>query len=302
MQEQELARVVEDGDAHALRRAADTSTLGRDSRVDTPRGRLSLLEAALWREDAGLVAAVLTLPGPEPLDVLPTHGTWAWVREAPADVVHLLLDQPGADPHHPDADGRTALIELASADGEPDPDVAERIIAAGAADHRAEDGTTAFFHAVLHRHFDLARRLLTAGADPNTASRLNGWTALITAVALGLDDVVAWLLGVDNLEPNCADSQGATALHHAARLGPSAALAALLGDPRVDLDVVDGAGRTPLAEARRLGHVQGIAMLQQRGAAEEPASAASVDRAADALGHPHRRVSIPHRTSPKEEP
>jgi ankyrin repeat protein len=269
--------------------------------VDTARGRTTLLDASLWRGAPELVAAVLALPGPAPLDALPAHGTWAWIRQAAPAAILVLLDAEGVDVRRPDADGRTALIELASAERAPDPALVRRLISAGGADDRAADGTNAFLHAALRRHLELAGDLLAAGADPNAASRLTGWTALIAAVAMGLDDVAGWLLTIPELDPDQAGLDGASALHHAAGLGPSAALAALLADPRVDPNRLDGAGRTALAVARLHGHPRAVELLQPRTTVTEAAPEAALPPGTGPA-QPPRRGSIPHRIPPRQAP
>lgn len=302
MDASDLAAVIETSDVVALQEALAAGTAAVDTPVETPRGRCTLLEAVLRRGDATVVMAVLALPGTDPLAALPAHGTWAWMQEAQPDVIHAFLDHPGVDAQQADADGRTALIELAAGERTPPLDIADRLIAAGGSDHTAADGTTAFVQATLHRHFGLADRLLAAHADPNAANRLNGWTALITAVALGLDDVVAWLLSIDALDPGRTDVDGATALHHAARLGASASLAALLADPRVDPDAIDRQGRTPLEEAVQNGHTQAARMVGERATKTDSQPVVRVPAEAADLGHPHRWAGIPHRVPPRELP
>lgn len=248
--EEEVGAALERSDAGALRELAAGGADLDQVLLPGAGGPATVLERALRAGDAAFVAGVLAVPGVSAEGSLPAYGFWAWARSAPLAVVREFLDRSGVPPEHPDAAGRTVLHEVAS--GDADPAVVGWLLARTAADPRAEDGTTPFFHAAVRGHRQAARLLLAAGADPNAANRYTGWTALTAAVAAGDEPLAGWLVTLPGLDPDRAGADGGTALHQAARLG-NAALAATLLAAGATRAVVDRYGRTPLIDAARHG-------------------------------------------------
>jgi ankyrin repeat protein len=227
--------------------------------VATDTGPRTPLEQALHLADRELVGLVLSIPGVSAARSLPEHGYWSWAQHAPLEVVREFLERSGVQPGQQDVDGRTLLHEVAAGDG--DVRVVRWLLDRVDADQAAADGTTAFFHAAVHGHLEAAAALHRGGANPNAASSHAGWTALITAVAAGLDDVVRWLLDIDGLDVNRADHGGATALHHAARRGDVGDVEALMAHVGTDWLSQDALGRTPLMDAARLGNAEVVDAL-----------------------------------------
>jgi hypothetical protein len=258
------SRIRDVGDVAAVKAAATAGVNLDDLVVETDQGPQRFLDAVLRRQDPELLEQVLALPGLNPVRALPEYGFWAWARHTTPAVVRLLLQRSGLDPDHADAAGRSLLIELASGPQSPDPDLTAWLITGHDINHPADDGTTAFFHAVLNNHLELATQLLAAGTDPDVANRNNGATALIIAVALRQDPLVRWLLKLSRLDPNRSDDTGSTALHLAARLGSAPVVQALVEDDRTDPNRADVDGRTPLIEAARHVQVDAVTLLLGR--------------------------------------
>lgn len=249
-------------DIPALTALAQAGVDLNDVALSTDAGPRTLLDQVLRLGDPDLAGAVLALPGVSPARSLPRFGYWAWAADAPLPVVQTFIEHARVDPAEGDADGRTLLLEVAA--GGADLAVITWLLGrlgAGEADRAAADGTTPFFHAAVRGHLGAAAALHRAGANPNVANRLTGWTALVTAVASGLDEVVRWLLALPGLDVNRADAEGATALHVAARLGAAVGVEALMAHPRADLTAQDALGRTPLMDAARHANVEVAGML-----------------------------------------
>lgn len=254
-----VERALAGRDASALAALVDEGADLNEFMVPTDERSRTPLDYVLRLNDPAFLDAVLSLPGVSPARSLPKHGYWAWAQRAPLSVIQTFLDRTGIDPAHRDADGRNLLIEVAS--GDASREVIDWLLDQMAVDHVASDGTTAFFHTVVHGHLEAAAALLGAGANPNAASRYTGWTALVTSVTMGLTEEFHWLLDIDAIDVNRADNEGATALHHAARLGAIPAVESLVGHLHIDLTRHDRLGRTALMDAARHGHAAAVEIL-----------------------------------------
>jgi ankyrin repeat protein len=145
-------------------------------------------------------------------------------------------------------------------------------------------GATALRRAVSIQHLALARLLLEAGADPNSAVwsaamagtdamrgllddhganwdlEQDGRTVLIVSIRGGDSQAVIWLLA-HGADPNRRDRQRRTALHHAAIHGVAEDCVAALLAAGAERDALDAERRTPLDYACELGHEGTIALL-----------------------------------------
>ncbi len=105
------------------------------------------------------------------------------------------------------------------------------------------EGRTPLHRAAENESVLGVRKLLQAGADPNTADR-EGLTPLHLAVQSDSPETVHYLLEA-KADPNAADKDGATALHYAAR-NRSPDVAQRLLDAGADPNTADREGRTPI--------------------------------------------------------
>ena len=124
-----------------------------------------------------------------------------------------------------------------------------------------------------HSSMPVLNALLAAGANPNVAEYLDGYTALQHAVFSGTAEQVRALLSAGanpNLrrlhigDPGPDDFEGSP-LDFAITRGNIEAIQ-LLVDAGVDVNEIDGAGRTPLDEAERSGQRAAAVLLRANGA------------------------------------
>ena len=128
-----------------------------------------------------------------------------------------------------------------------------------------EAGWTPLMSACICGHVEIARLLLSLGADAGAANT-QGRTALHYAASKGSVDVVRLLL--ENSAPATAkDCTGAIPLHRAAGAGRAEALRLLLdATPKHMVDARDETKSTPLLLAAGGGHQAAALLLASRGA------------------------------------
>lgn len=114
-------------------------------------------------------------------------------------------------------------------------------------------------HAAKRKKIERLRRVLAAGASPNSMDR-RGTTALIWAANRGFLDAVSELLK-KGAEVNAKNKQGSTALTEAALSGSSAVVRVLLDNNADPMVVVDSDGSTALHRAARRGIVEVVEEL-----------------------------------------
>jgi len=94
-----------------------------------------------------------------------------------------------------------------------------------------------------------ARNAIESGADINSRCAQDK-TGLMYALWNNQNAMVELLMQNDNLDVNCADSDGATALHHAVDVDNDEGARMLLADPRLqDINHKNRRGLTPLMRA-----------------------------------------------------
>lgn len=108
-------------------------------------------------------------------------------------------------------------------------------------------------------HVDVMQALLSAGADPNAKSRLDGSTAMHVAALFGPMPPVDCLLA-NGADVNARDALGQTPLHLAAVMGRADACRSLLGSG-AEADARDCDGLTPLHRASARGSRQVVEIL-----------------------------------------
>ena len=125
--------------------------------------------------------------------------------------VKRLLDS-GANPNAEDDEGETAL-HWAAINGRLE--IAKILLSAGADINAADNyyGATALIYAARDRHAEIVKLLLSTGTNPNVA-RDDGTTALMMAVFNKNVEIVKILLTA-GANPNATDEDGKTALYHA---------------------------------------------------------------------------------------
>lgn len=121
---------------------------------------------------------------------------------------------------------------------------------------RSQDGRTALMEAVKGRHADCVSVLLQAGAQTGIDDRLPFSRDFILTPT-----VVRGLLpaGADWLQRR--NAQGDTLLHLVARQGQAESLRYLLALPGCDVNVTDATGKSPLELAAEAGHTGCVALL-----------------------------------------
>ena len=131
------------------------------------------------------------------------------------------------------------------------------------------EGRTPLHRAAENESVLGVRKLLQAGADPNTADR-EGRTPLHLAVQSDSPETVNYLLEA-KADPNAADKDGATPLHYAAR-NRSPDVAQRLLDAGADPNTADREGRTPIDVAPAPDSTPTVTVLRAASAQQqEPA-------------------------------
>lgn len=182
------------------------------------------------------------------------------VEKMDRSAVMVLLDQR-IDVSAPQVDGMTALHWAVYQD---DFDLAKRLVAAGA-NVKAENryGVTALSLACTNGNAAMVELLLAAGVDPNTALR-GGETALMTAARTGKVAPVKALLA-HGAVVDAKDKQGQTALMWAAADGNVAVVEQLIA-AGADFHARLDSGFTPLFFAIREGRIPVVQALMKAGA------------------------------------
>ncbi len=152
-----------------------------------------------------------------------------------------------------------------------------------------ETALNAYLRLNAHADLEVVRRLLIAGADPNTVSPY-GYKPLLNAIEVKNEAVVSLLIeyGADNqdarqvnlycqkgliervrtalsegYDPNTPDSNFGSSALHAAAFGKQPEIVRLLLEHGVDVKALDHAGETPLHKA---WHKECMELLLERGA------------------------------------
>jgi ankyrin repeat protein len=170
--------------------------------------------------DAGADPDTRTNDGQTPL-------MWASRRGDRAIVVGLLKRE--ADPSLRDVGGRTALIYSIQ---ERNPEVASLLIDVMRSDDK-QALNDALIYAALAGNLATTRRLLEAGADPNSRAGLHGGTPLLTAVRRS-DLALVRLLVMHGADPDLADAAGQSPLGLALASRPAQDSVQASGDIRSD--------------------------------------------------------------------
>ncbi|MDJ0786430.1 MAG: ankyrin repeat domain-containing protein [Myxococcota bacterium] len=181
-----------------------------------------------------------------------------------ADAVTTLLLTHGADPRARDDKGRTPLIQAVRSAHDEN---VRRLVAAGAdPDSRYRDGPIVVsLQTMIPKQKHVTALLLELGADPD-ARGVEGDTALMRATRNSHHALIAALIAA-GADLALGDDEGRTALHHAASTRFEVATSIdLLVDAGAPLEAVDAAGATPLCVAQREGNRAGAERLQERGA------------------------------------
>ncbi|KAK4165515.1 ankyrin repeat-containing domain protein [Cladorrhinum sp. PSN259] len=194
-------------------------------------------------------------------------------KQGDVDVVRLLLDQQGINPHAKykihfpceATDSRrfglselyreTTALGLSIEQGYED--VVELILKHNGPDPDGESdwsGTKLLFQAAAQGSDRIARLLLTQHAvDPNVRGEWNR-TPLMAAAWGGHNSLVQLLLDTEDIDPNVTEKDGNTALSGAAQRGNEVVVSTLLKESNVEPDIKDGNGRTPLSLAAERAH------------------------------------------------
>lgn len=220
----------------------------------------SRIKRALVEEEAAL-----SVPRPFEPVAMPGESERALVRAAEladlATVVRLLNGNVLVNARL--ADGDTALGAAARGRSR---EIARRLLTRGADPNRRDRfGNMPLAYAVRHADLAFVELLLAAGAEPDTRETL-GYPTLVRAILAGDAGVVARLLRA-RPAPNLAakDREGHTALHHAV-LRNRADLARLLLDAGAPRGARDGEDKTPLYWALTEGHEDLALLLLEHGA------------------------------------
>ena len=128
------------------------------------------------------------------------------------------------------------------------------------------DGMTALHWAARHGHAEMARLLITAGANVNAGTRIGRYTALHLASRAGSAPVVEALLAAGADVHAATTNSGATPLHLAAESGNPDAIRVLVGGG-ADVNGREGAwAQTPLIFAAAKNRPDAIRALLELGA------------------------------------
>ena len=127
------------------------------------------------------------------------------------------------------------------------------------------DAVTALHWAAKMGDPEMARTLITAGANVRAATRFGSYTAMHLAAERGSGDVIAALLKA-GADANARTSTGTTPLMFAAASGDTAAVTALL-DARAELNAREAdRGQTPLIFATANNRIDVVTLLLKHGA------------------------------------
>jgi ankyrin repeat protein len=125
------------------------------------------------------------------------------------------------------------------------------------------EGSTALMIAAVRGQTEMAQLLLSRGADPNLQSN-NGKTALMLASKQGKTETIRLLLS-SGADPNLQNRIGQTALILVAVLGKTD-MARLLVSSGADPNLQNTLGKTALFYAADLGHTEMVRLLLSNGA------------------------------------
>lgn len=184
------------------------------------------------------------------------------------DVVKILLNR-AADPGRRGPGGNTPL-QLAIGNGKWD-NVRSLLDNAPAeklqVNNVSDDGWTALGAAIAREviDFDVVRRLLAAGADPNPKADKGKGPPLALAAMWSHKSVVDLLIE-KQADVNLPELSGRTALHHAVMRGQRDILKSLLACAAIEVDVPDSKGMTPLFHAALAGEELMVTALLDKGA------------------------------------
>lgn len=153
-------------------------------------------------------------------------------------------------------------------------DVVEAAVAEwpGWVDEYSVDGFTPLQLACFFGHEEIARYLLTQGADVHAVARNSQQLQALHAAAAGpgAPSLVGLLLE-HGADPNARQQQAFTALHTAGQQG-DVETARLLLEHGADATLADAAGRTPADFARTQGHEALVTLLEEALATHQPAA------------------------------
>lgn len=225
-------------------------------------GGYTPLHSAAWAGNIEVVNCLLT-KGANPnctngMQQTPLHSAAVMGH---AEVVSALLAAK-ANPNVLDLETYTPLHKATQGNGFPD--VAKRLLEGGAdANIRTVKGQTALDLALVAKKPAVALAIIAAAPNLNLNTRdfSTGNTALLSAITLGQFDVAGKLLEA-GADPALADYHGETALHLAAQQG-NAALVALLMTKGADANALDYMGTPPLLLVK---NPQVIDILLEKGA------------------------------------
>ncbi|MFO7955892.1 MAG: ankyrin repeat domain-containing protein [Candidatus Brocadiia bacterium] len=180
------------------------------------------------------------------------------------EMVRLLIEH-GADLHHVDAGGRTALHRVAGArDADPrqQVEILELLIARGLdPTAREEHGDLPLHGAAYAGNATVVEFLLQRGVPVN-ATNYSGFTPLHHAAAYGDVEAVKVLIDA-GAAFNAPTPWGATPLHRAASMGRSDSARALL-EAGADPTLMDNHGRAPIDMARERKYEELVQMMEER--------------------------------------
>lgn len=123
-------------------------------------------------------------------------------------------------------------------------------------------GYPPLFAAALKNRVEIVRFLIGAGAEPETHSGSEKYTALMIAI-IQQQDRAAAVLAEATINPNVQDQFGRTALHYASDFGKKSLVDILLtkgADPNVE----DQEGKSPTLLAHLAGHREVLSTLQAK--------------------------------------
>ena len=244
---------------------------GADELVNQPdlAGITPLMTIAGGPDSDETIAAIqLLLDAGADVNAIDTAGMnalhWATLNEDRPRVIEALLTA-GTNPNVEDTAGNTPLINTALGGFT---DVAQKLIAKGAAITPTTNGQTALNMAILSStpNPDLVRALIQASADVNTAAL--GTTPLISAITAGTPnpEIVKLLLDA-GANPSTPDSFGNTPLATTVSLNRIDIMNELLKKKdTVDINAIGPQGYTALYLAVLNGNMDAIKALLHAGA------------------------------------